>query len=153
MQRRSLITPHQIPSPPFILLGAPYQDEDRAVIDARVNETRLAAFWIHNNGLGFVIAPNLMDYIPEYGTAHTNRQFWLNYSMKMVEKCDEYWILPIDGWDKSEGVRLEMELAEKLEKRIRLLLPSNTHTKERPDFIIETPSNLARSMWRETDNG
>jgi hypothetical protein len=132
----------KIPSQPFILLGAPYYDEDRAVIDARLNEARLAAFWIHRHNLGFVIAPNLADYIPDYGTAHTDRQFWLDYSMKMVEKCDEYWILPILGWDRSEGIRMEILLAHHLDKRMRMLLPSLRHTPERPDYIIETPPQI-----------
>jgi hypothetical protein len=128
-----------IPNRPFILLGAPYYDPDRSVIDIRLDETRRAAFWIHNNGLGFVVSPNLMDYIPEYGTAHSDRQFWLNYSVKMVEKCDEYWIFPLDGWDRSEGMRMEMEMARKLDKPVRMLVRISAYDDHRPNFNIETP--------------
>ena len=40
-----------------------------------------------------------------------------------MSRCDELWCLTLDGWDKSVGVRAEVELARTLGKPVALLCP------------------------------
>jgi len=39
--------------------------------------------------------------------------FWSNFCLTILKKCDEMHILVLDGWDRSRGVLTEMEFAEK----------------------------------------
>jgi hypothetical protein len=54
-----------------------------------------------------------------------NFDFWVKKIDDFIirDLMDEVWVLAIDGWDKSMGVRHEMRLAMSLRKRVRLVDP------------------------------
>lgn len=37
-----------------------------------------------------------------------------NLCKSLISKCDELWVLKIDGWEQSKGVSAEIEYAESL---------------------------------------
>jgi len=48
---------------------------------------------------------------------HKNdHDFWIEFDTHLMERCQVLYVLAIDGWEKSKGVRFEMEwfLAKKL---------------------------------------
>ena len=53
----------------------------------------------------------------------TDWNYWKNYLELILPKCDELWVLMMDGWDKSKGVAGEIELARKLKIPISYLEP------------------------------
>lgn len=48
-------------------------------------------------------------------------QFWKEQDEAFIPWCDELWVLCLDGWEKSVGVRAEMDLAISLGKEIRFI--------------------------------
>lgn len=38
--------------------------------------------------------------------------FWMNYNLDMLRRADALWVLVIDGWQDSRGVRTEIQAAE-----------------------------------------
>ena len=44
--------------------------------------------------------------------------FWKNFCLTLLDKCDEVYVYKIPGWDKSGGVREEIEYAT--DKGIRI---------------------------------
>jgi len=58
---------------------------------------------------------------------HENRtedcafEFWRKFDSKMLSRCDQMWILTIDGWNTSTGIREEMKIAESLAIQIRFV--------------------------------
>lgn len=45
-------------------------------------------------------------------------EFWREYDICFLRWCDEVHVICLPGWEKSEGVRAEIEIARKLEKPI-----------------------------------
>ena len=40
-------------------------------------------------------------------------EFWKNFCLTFLEKCDELIVFKMEGWDKSKGVAEEIEFAQK----------------------------------------
>ena len=53
----------------------------------------------------------------------TDWNYWKNYLELILPRCDELWVLKMEGWDKSNGVAGEIELAKKLNIPINYLEP------------------------------
>jgi hypothetical protein len=98
----------------LIYLASPYTHDDKKRQETRYNDAvkYLAKFMKQ----GY----HLFSPIAHCHTASVRHglpgdwQYWKDYCSLMVPKCDELWVLMIDGWDKSSGVRGEVELAESL---------------------------------------
>ena len=41
----------------------------------------------------------------------TGHDFWLKHDLDMLRRCDELYVITLDGWDKSFGVLAEIEEA------------------------------------------
>jgi hypothetical protein len=39
-------------------------------------------------------------------------EFWSNFCLSLLNKCDEIHVLTLDGWDKSRGVLEEIQFAK-----------------------------------------
>jgi Domain of unknown function (DUF1937) len=55
----------------------------------------------------------------------TDWSFWQRFGKEHLQRCDDVLVLQIDGWQESEGVQAEVELARGLGKRIQYLSPEN----------------------------
>ena len=60
----------------------------------------------------------------ECNLPHT-REFWWGVNKYMLDKSDELWVLLMDGWDTSDGVKQEIEYA----KSIGLTIKYMSHVK------------------------
>jgi len=49
--------------------------------------------------------------------------FWWPIDTEFLRRCDELWILMLDGWQESHGVQAEMEIARRMGKEIRMVAP------------------------------
>lgn len=45
--------------------------------------------------------------------------FWRQYDEEMIAACGELWVLMLDGWSQSSGVKAEIEIATKAGKPVR----------------------------------
>lgn len=62
----------------------------------------------------------------EMALAHkmpTDWEFWKRYNTAFVRIASEVWILTLEGWELSKGVKYEMELAHNLFIPCRLIGP------------------------------
>jgi hypothetical protein len=64
---------------------------------------------------GVAISPisyghNLLDF---YENFPYDWEFWENFCLSLLSKCDELLVYQIDGWDKSRGVLSEIDFAIK----------------------------------------
>ena len=50
-----------------------------------------------------------------------DHDFWLQQDLWILDICDEFHILCLDGWAESKGIQTEKEYAEKLGKPIRYI--------------------------------
>ena len=110
----------------MIYLASPYTHPDPRVMESRDEQTCIA--------VGSLIKQGLHAYSP---IAHSRSVallsdlphdfgFWNAYDTDMISRCDEVWVLMLDGWEDSEGVKAEIKIALDLNKKIRTLAPNET---------------------------
>ena len=108
----------------LIYLASPYSHPDPDVLIARVAAVqRATARFIEQGHL--VFSPivhsdpiaNLVAFSP-INHAEGELSGWMAYDFGFIDKCDAVWVLTIDGWDQSWGVRAEIEYAERTGKPV-----------------------------------
>lgn len=53
-------------------------------------------------------------------------EVWRKHGLVLLERCDRVLVICMDGWKKSEGVKLETELALELHIPVTFYYPSDT---------------------------
>lgn len=103
----------------LIYLASPYTHPSENVRNYRYLNARRVTVLALQRGIA-VFSP--IVYGRDMETAiGTDFRPWQNLNDAMIEKCDEVWVLCDDDWQKSRGVKHEIELANKLNKPIKFL--------------------------------
>ena len=112
----------------LIYVASPYTSFSRKVEEIRNIEVAAAMGYL------MVKLPELAFFSP---ICHThpiatlcklpgNWEFWKRYDEAMLSRCDEIWVLCIDGWEDSKGIAAELELAAGITRGglpVRYILP------------------------------
>lgn len=48
-------------------------------------------------------------------------RYWEEYDRKILSRCDELWVLTLDGWIESKGVKFEIKVARELPIPVRMI--------------------------------
>ena len=96
-------------------IAAPYTHSDPNVTKDRMN--KFCQFMADRISAGFYpVSPLMNDLL--VGRADTNFpldwEYWQGFSKTMLKKCDSMIVLTFEGWEESEGVTAEIELAKEL---------------------------------------
>jgi hypothetical protein len=113
--------------PKLIYLGSPYSHPDEKVREQRFRAVARAAGWIYTRGEVFVYTPISMTHqigieLSAFPTLFEWNS-WAGFDEFMIAKCDEFWILVINGWDTSVGLSAEIKIATRLGMPIRYVIP------------------------------
>lgn len=65
-------------------------------------------------------------YVEEFYSVPQEFEYWKNQDFFMINKSHALWVLPLEGWLKSYGVRLEIEYAKDLQRPI-FYIQANHH--------------------------
>lgn len=105
----------------LIYLASPYtgDEENRAIQACRAGATLLS------RGFNIYAPIPHTHWMAKYGDLPTEYEFYRNYNRFMLSRCDELWILCLDGWALSKGVLFETETAMELKIPIRHVYPDN----------------------------
>ena len=106
----------------MVYLASPYTHENREVETERFIAAVKACGWLMVN-----ISDVQMIYSP---IAHTHPiadvctlpgfwSFWEACDKCMLSRCDEIWILTLDGWETSTGVTAERQIAYEKKQKIK----------------------------------
>jgi len=102
----------------LIYLATPYSHSDSEVREFRFREVSRYAAILMNMGR-YVYSPISHSHpIATYGELPTNWEFWHSHDENMMNYCSELYILCLDGWDESIGVKHEIELANERDMKI-----------------------------------
>ena len=101
----------------MIYLAGPYSHPDALVREARFDAAcRATADLVHAGRV--VFSPIVHGHpLVRFGLP-TDWSFWQWFNTEHLRRCDEMLVLQIDGWQESEGVRAEIELARAMGKRV-----------------------------------
>lgn len=102
----------------MIYLASPYSHPDPEVREQRFELACRAAARLIWDGHAVFCPIAHTHPIAKYGLP-TTWDFWQAQDRKILELCEELWVLTIDGWMQSRGVEFEMQIARELGKPIR----------------------------------
>lgn len=103
---------------PKIYLACPYSHQDPDIRKCRVHQANRAAADLMCQG-HVVFSPLSHSHgIAEYIGNHLEHDFWLGQCLPFVEWCDELWVMQLDGWEDSRGIKVEIEAASKAGKTV-----------------------------------
>lgn len=103
-----------------IYLACPYTHPDMSIKIQRFEAANKKAGELMDRGY-IVFSPISMTH--PIAIAHDlpgHWGFWEKQDTPFIEWCDEFHIYCLPGWEKSEGIKAEYELAVKLNKRVVL---------------------------------
>ena len=104
----------------MIYLASPYSHPDHAIREQRYRAACRATAALMRSG-HIVYAPVVHGHsLVHYGLP-TDWSFWQPSARAFIERCDELVILPLEGWESSEGMRAEIAIAAELNKPVRRL--------------------------------
>lgn len=103
----------------LIYLACPYNDKSLEVREERYHAvTRVASILMQQGH--FIFSPITHCHpMAISGNLPTGWDFWQEYDMLMISRCDELWVLTIPGWRESKGVTSEIQIALVLNKPIK----------------------------------
>jgi hypothetical protein len=104
----------------LIYLAAPYTDPNPDVCEQRMAQFCIVDAHLCKQGL-ITVSPLSKHWIKYHTNIPLTWDFWKTYSEKLMEKCDALYVIMLDGWDVSEGVLAEIELAKKMSLEIKYL--------------------------------
>lgn len=108
----------------LIYLASPYSHEDTAIRDERFNIVcRVAARLMAQGHLIFSPIAHTHP-IAMAGELPTGWDFWQKYDHAHLDAAAQVWVLRIDGWDRSTGVKAEIDYAMSKGKPVAYICPT-----------------------------
>src|ERR1700675_4505590 len=109
---------------PLIYLACPYTHSSAAIRLERFRQATKAAAALIRQG-HIVFSPITMTHpidLEMAGSENTlGSDFWVAFDEAFMERCDVFVLLPLDGWEKSSGIRREIEYFQKAGKPLTVL--------------------------------
>mgnify|MGYP001601772366 CR=1 FL=1 len=119
----------------LVYLASPYSSPDADVREQRFRTVCKVAAILMRKGIK-VFSPIAHTHsIALAGELPTDYAFWREYDEAILEFCSAFYIILMDGWASSEGVRAEAQTAEIMGISIR--------------FVSETGEVLDLAEWGE----
>lgn len=116
-----------------VYLASPYSHDDRCERFRRAHLTAHVAARILEIGVVWVLSPIVhthpiiqqLENLPAGLKAFKGRfgtfEHWKEFDRFLINACDELWILTLDGWAESVGIKAEVRIALELGKPIYLV--------------------------------
>lgn len=125
----------------FIYLATPHNHEDSKIQEERFQAAQLAAstLFAYQIPVYSPIAhwhPIAIAHDLPHGWNH-----WKHQDEMMLRACKELWIILLDGWEVSQGIKAEVQIMHQLHKPVRYV-----DAVELPAFCRKWNSN-AHNRW------
>src|SRR5687767_6421535 len=102
----------------LIYLATPYNHPDPAIREERFKLACQAAATLMQDGIHLFCPIAHTHPIALAGDLPHGWEYWREYDRMMLDACAELWIVQMDGWDQSEGIKGEIEIAREQGKEI-----------------------------------
>lgn len=104
----------------LIYLAAPFSHPDPEVSRHRLEEVNKYAVHLLSHG---TLAFSPLSHGAQLDSPDIPSSVWYELGLRIMEGCDQLWLLALDGWDGSEGVRMELERAWQLDIPVLVVNP------------------------------
>ena len=104
----------------LIFVSSPYSHPDDKVREENYQKvSKYTAELISKGHVAFspiLYGHNAVNFVPDMPT---DWAFWKNFCLTFLSRCDEMIVYTMEGWDKSRGVKEEIEYANSLGIKIK----------------------------------
>lgn len=109
---------------PLVYVASPYSHHEESIRNQRYDEVTKVVAKLCDLDV-FTIPPITFNVplAPYIASKDTTWEYWKEYDKRLIDACDELWIVMIPGWQDSIGVRAESKYAMSKNMTIRLLSP------------------------------
>jgi len=110
----------------YVYLAGPYTHQDPNVRQARVERVTQTAAWLSRHNAVYSPLTHghaLAEALPR--EAVHDHAFWMRQCFPLLRPASALYVLPLEGWAESKGLRAEMDFAEVL--RIPIVFLSSSH--------------------------
>lgn len=101
----------------MIYLASPYTDKNPEIQEYRFQAVCYAARRLLTKGIKIFSPVAHSHPISRYGLPG-NWEFWEGWDKEFIDACQEIWVLCLDGYKESKGIKGEVEYAKATGKRI-----------------------------------
>lgn len=108
---------------PLVYLAAPFSHPDPEVSWHRLHTVSGYAAHLLDRG---ILAISPLSHGAQLDSPGIPDSVWYELGLRILEGCDQLWLLALNGWDDSGGVRLELERARQLDIPVYVVSP-DTH--------------------------
>lgn len=116
----------------LIYLAFPYNHPLESVRTRRFEEVCSIAAHLMRKGI-YIFSPIAHTHpIALAGDLPRGWEYWKTYDEVMIRACDELWIVTLDGWEESQGIKGEIEIAQSLGKVIKYVEPQFCYLSDMP---------------------
>ena len=105
---------------PLVYLAAPYSHPDSEVRRHRLKWVNRYATHLLSHG---TLAFSPLSHGAPLDSPAIPASIWYELGLRIMEGCDQLWLLALDGWEDSEGVRMELEHAWQLDIPVYVVNP------------------------------
>ena len=96
----------------LIYLAGPYTHKHKSVMRKREQAHGKAAGDLTKMGIHvYAPIPETCGMVKYGGLNETSWEFWRGKDLNQLSRCDEIWVMDIEGWTKSLGVKGEVKFA------------------------------------------
>lgn len=98
----------------LIYIASPYSHDDLSVVSERFKKVALVSAKLVGQGK-IVFSPIVYGHtLLEYEKMPSDWKFWQTFCLTFLDRCDELYVLTIDGYKESIGVNEEIAHAKSL---------------------------------------
>jgi hypothetical protein len=131
-----------------IYLASPFCHPVRKVMEWRARLAREVTVYLMGQGYD-VFSPIVYSQALRDCGLNWRHERWLAFDMILLRSCGALWVLAMDGWQESQGVRFECDVARRRGVPPFLLWPVRTNGVLN-DFILE-PLEADNNAQHRTD--
>jgi len=118
VEEKALLEPVIDPSK-LIYLASPYTSKSQALTKLRVELVVHAVAGLLKKG-ALVFSPIVNSHCVD-AYLGTCPELWYAIDTKYMDRCDELWVLMLPGWERSAGIKKEIEYAKQKGMPIRYI--------------------------------
>ena len=108
------------PGGPLIYLAAPFSDPNPEISRRRLEQVNRYAVHLLSRG---ILAFSPLSHGAPLESPDIPSHVWYELGLRIMEGCDELYLLALEGWEDSEGVRLELERTWELDIPVYVVDP------------------------------
>lgn len=98
----------------LVYVASPYSAPDAKRMGVRrMHITQITAELMGKYNLSFYSPIIHSAEVAKWGSFPGTWEFWKNQDLPMLNKCDQLWIVMLEGWKESVGVQAEIEFWNK----------------------------------------